>query len=65
MVAVLARFAGRLALLAGVLVIALALAAYAVGSGKRGPLTAKLQALYFDTVNGRNAAKAAWLTPVA
>ncbi len=36
-----------------------------IGDGKRGPLTAKLQALYFDTVNGRNASKAAWLTPVA
>jgi len=36
-----------------------------IGDGKRGPLTAKLQALYFDTVNGRNPSKAAWLTPVA
>jgi branched-chain amino acid aminotransferase len=35
-----------------------------VGSGSRGPVTAKLQQLFFDTVNGRNPAKASWLTPV-
>jgi branched-chain amino acid aminotransferase len=35
-----------------------------IGGGGRGPVTAKLQALYFDTVNGRNAAKKSWLTRV-
>lgn len=35
-----------------------------IGEGKRGPITAKLQALYFDTVNGRNPTKASWLTHV-
>jgi branched-chain amino acid aminotransferase len=35
-----------------------------IGSGSRGPVTAKLQQLFFDTVNGRNPAKASWLTPV-
>jgi branched-chain amino acid aminotransferase len=35
-----------------------------VGDGRRGPITARLQALYFDTVNGRNPAKAAWLAKV-
>jgi branched-chain amino acid aminotransferase len=36
----------------------------AIGEGRRGPVTAKLQALYFDTVNGRNPAKKAWLAKV-
>jgi branched-chain amino acid aminotransferase len=35
-----------------------------IGAGKRGPITARLQALYFDTVNGRNPAKKAWLSAV-
>jgi branched-chain amino acid aminotransferase len=35
-----------------------------IGEGGRGPLTTKLQALFFDTVNGRNAAKKSWLTRV-
>jgi branched-chain amino acid aminotransferase len=35
-----------------------------IGSGLRGPVTAKLQALYFDTVHGRNASKKAWLAKV-
>jgi len=35
-----------------------------IGEGKRGPITAKLQALYFDTVNGRNPSKSAWLAKV-
>ena len=35
-----------------------------IGSGGRGPVTAKLQALYFDTVNGRNPTKQSWLTKV-
>ena len=30
----------------------------------RGPITARLQALFFDTVNGRNPSKKAWLTKV-
>ncbi len=33
-----------------------------IGEGKRGPVTTKLQALFFDTVNGRNPSKKAWLT---
>ena len=35
-----------------------------IGAGGRGPVTARLQALFFDTVNGRNPAKKAWLTKV-
>jgi branched-chain amino acid aminotransferase len=35
-----------------------------IGDGKRGPITAKLQALYFDCVYGRSAAHTDWLTPV-
>lgn len=35
-----------------------------IGEGKRGPVTTKLQAMFFDTVNGRNPAHAEWLTPV-
>jgi len=35
-----------------------------IGEGKRGPITTKLQKLFFDTVNGRNASKKAWLTKV-
>jgi branched-chain amino acid aminotransferase len=35
-----------------------------IGEGGRGPLTTKLQALFFDTVNGRNGAKKSWLTRV-
>jgi branched-chain amino acid aminotransferase len=35
-----------------------------VGAGSRGPITARLQALFFDTVNGRNPSKTAWLTKV-
>jgi len=35
---------------------------YVVGSGSRGPVTERLQAAYFDVVNGRNDAHAAWLT---
>jgi branched-chain amino acid aminotransferase len=33
-----------------------------IGSGKRGPLTEKLQTAYFDTVNGRDAAHPEWLS---
>jgi branched-chain amino acid aminotransferase len=35
-----------------------------IGNGARGTITTKLQSLFFDTVNGRNPAKASWLTPV-
>lgn len=35
-----------------------------IGEGRRGPITTKLQKLYFDTVMGRNPAHAEWLTPV-
>jgi len=35
-----------------------------IGAGKRGPVTAKLQALFFDCVNGRNEKHASWLTRV-
>jgi len=35
-----------------------------IGEGKRGPITSRIQALYFDTVNGRNPTKASWLTRV-
>lgn len=36
----------------------------AIGDGKPGPLTRRLQKLYFETVHGRNPAFARWLTPV-
>ena len=35
-----------------------------IGEGTRGPITARLQALYFDCVYGRSPAHANWLTPV-
>jgi branched-chain amino acid aminotransferase len=35
-----------------------------IGDGGRGPITTKLQALFFDTVSGRNPAKKSWLTKV-
>jgi branched-chain amino acid aminotransferase len=35
-----------------------------IGSGTRGPITAKLQAIYFDCVHGRAPAHTGWLTPV-
>ena len=35
-----------------------------IGSGSRGPVTTKLQQLFFDTVNGRNPAKRHWLSKV-
>ena len=35
-----------------------------IGSGKRGPITERLQKLYFDVVHGRSQAHAGWLTPV-
>lgn len=33
-----------------------------IGEGKRGPITEKLQALYFDIVHGRVPEKASWLS---
>ena len=36
-----------------------------IGAGLRGPITAKLQSLFFDVVNGRVPEHADWLTPVA
>ena len=35
-----------------------------IGHGARGPVTAKLQKLFFDTVNGKNPAKQHWLAKV-
>ncbi len=35
-----------------------------IGAGHRGPVTARLQALFFDTVNGRNPAHREWLARV-
>ena len=35
-----------------------------IGSGTRGPITQKLQSMFFDVVNGRNPKYAHWLTPV-
>jgi len=35
-----------------------------IGEGKRGPLTTKLQALFFDVVNGKVPAHADWLSKV-
>ncbi|MDH3310192.1 MAG: branched-chain amino acid transaminase [Gammaproteobacteria bacterium] len=36
----------------------------AIGTGRRGPVTEKLQALYFDVVHGRSHQHVEWLTPV-
>ncbi|WP_127471384.1 branched-chain amino acid transaminase [Thiomicrorhabdus aquaedulcis] len=36
-----------------------------IGIGSRGPITEKLQTLYFDIVHGRSAPHLNWLTPVA
>ena len=35
-----------------------------IGSGSRGPITEKIQAAFFDIVNGRNPQYASWLTRV-
>jgi branched-chain amino acid aminotransferase len=35
-----------------------------IGSGSRGPITAKLQSLFFDIVGGKNAKYAGWLDHV-
>ncbi len=37
----------------------------AIGSGGRGPITEKLQGMYFDQVHGRRSQHPEWLTPVA
>ncbi|MGI9304099.1 MAG: branched-chain amino acid transaminase [Gammaproteobacteria bacterium] len=34
-----------------------------IGAGTRGPVTTKLQSMYFDLVHGRNNAYSEWLTP--
>ena len=36
-----------------------------IGEGKRGPITARIQKMFFDCVNGRAANHRDWLTPVA
>jgi len=36
-----------------------------IGSGRRGPITERLQTVFFDAVGGRAAKYAQWLTPVA
>ncbi|CAM3601863.1 branched-chain amino acid transaminase [Halomonas lysinitropha] len=36
-----------------------------IGEGRRGPVTEKIQSLYFDVVRGKQAIDASWLTPVA
>lgn len=36
-----------------------------IGAGRRGPITEKLQAIYFEAVRGKQARYADWLTPVA
>ena len=35
-----------------------------IGNGARGPVTEKLQSLYFDVVNGRHEKHRRWLTPI-
>jgi branched-chain amino acid aminotransferase len=35
-----------------------------IGSGTRGPITTKLQQMFFDAVNGRDPTRRAWLTRV-
>jgi branched-chain amino acid aminotransferase len=37
----------------------------AIGSGSRGPLTEKLQTMYFDSVRGNRQQNSQWLDPVA
>jgi len=36
-----------------------------IGSGTRGPVTERLQSLYFDIVHGRSPEHRSWLTPVS
>jgi branched-chain amino acid aminotransferase len=33
-----------------------------IGAGSRGPITARLQSMYFDCVHGRDKRHAEWLT---
>jgi len=35
-----------------------------IGSGSRGPITQRLQSLFFDCVGGRNSRHADWLAHV-
>jgi len=35
-----------------------------IGEGHRGPITTRIQSLFFDVVNGKVPARAGWLTPV-
>jgi branched-chain amino acid aminotransferase len=35
-----------------------------IGAGRRGPITERLQTLYFDVVHGRHPKHVDWLTPV-
>ena len=35
-----------------------------IGAGGRGPLTEKLQTLFFDAVHGRNSNHPEWLAPI-
>lgn len=35
-----------------------------IGTGERGPITEKLQTMYFDEVHGRRDSHPAWLTPI-
>jgi branched-chain amino acid aminotransferase len=35
-----------------------------IGAGARGPITEKIQSLFFDVVNGRAPQYSRWLTPV-
>lgn len=37
----------------------------AIGSGSRGPITEKLQTMYFEAVRGKRATPEGWLAPVA
>jgi branched-chain amino acid aminotransferase len=37
----------------------------AIGAGKRGPITSKIQKMFFDVVNGRVAKHKDWLSPVS
>ncbi|MDX1318690.1 MAG: aminotransferase class IV, partial [Oceanospirillum sp.] len=36
-----------------------------IGTGRRGPITEKLQSLYFDQVTGKRAEHPEWLAPVS
>jgi len=36
-----------------------------IGAGRRGPITEKLQTMYFDAVKGRSDKHSGWLSPVA